>query len=188
MTGAWRRTDEAPRFTRFGLRFDQDWLWFADTRRFGCVIPCPASQIGSRLRAGHGPDGLLDPQDGAGLAARMQTRTAVKAALLDQQRIAGVGNIHACEALWRARVHPQRRAMTLSGTEWDRLARAVTAQLTTAIEQQDQEDLQYVTQGGENPFAMYRRDGEPCPRCNAVIERSMLAGRATWWCPSCQPT
>lgn len=186
MTGAWQR-GEPEKFGRIGLRFGDEALWFRDMRRFGCVVPCPADQLDTRLREGHGPDGLLDPLDGPTLAERFSTRKAIKVALLDQDRIAGVGNIHAVEALWRIGLNPKRPAKDVTADEWSALAGAIHDQLNEAIAAQDGEDFTYITDGGPNVFAVYRHEGDPCPRCSTVVEHATMGGRATFWCPKCQP-
>lgn len=185
MTGAWGLGEE-PRFGRLGMRFDTDWLWFRDMRRFGCVIPCPTPEIPARLTQGHGPDGLLTPPDGPGLAKRFQTRKPIKVALLDQERISGIGNIHAVEALFRIGLDPATPARDLSEDQWSALARALPEQLAQAIALQDGEDFTYITEGGPNVFSVYGREGEACSRCGDEISKTAHAGRATFWCPGCQ--
>lgn len=190
MTGHWvrRPTDEAPpRFARVGLALDDGaTLWFTDARRFGCVAPVAPDALDGVLAEGLGPDGLLEPPDGPGLAARMRCRAPIKVALLDQARLAGLGNIHAVEALWRARIHPSRRADALAADEWAALASAVAAQLREAVETTAAEDIVYLSEGAENPFVVYERAGGSCPRCGGSIARTVQAGRSTYACPGCQ--
>ncbi|MEZ4240020.1 MAG: DNA-formamidopyrimidine glycosylase family protein [Myxococcota bacterium] len=194
MTGHWvrRRTgDEPPPMNRLGLVFGDHVLWYLDTRRFGCVTPLAASEIAGRLRGDTGPDALNEPLDGPGLAERVRCRKAVKVALMEQQRLAGLGNIHASEACHRAKIAPGRRADALSDAEWDRLARAILDQLRFAIAAEDgvgDDGIAYVNLGGPNPFTVYRRTGEVCGTCHRgeILEEEM-GGRATYWCPVCQP-
>lgn len=186
MSGAWGQ-GEPEKYGRLGLQFGDDWLWFRDMRRFGCVVPCPTADLKPRLEKGHGPDGLLAPPDGEKLAANFATAKAIKVALLDQHRIAGVGNIHAVEALWRIGLHPATPSNQLRPDQWSTLASAVRDQLAHAIATQDGEDFTYITEGGPNVFSVYGREGEPCERCAAPIERSVQGGRATFHCPRCQP-
>jgi formamidopyrimidine-DNA glycosylase len=115
----------------------------------------------------------------------------VKAVLLDQRRLAGVGNIYADEALWRARVHPRRAAGSLSVDEVRRLHRAVRYALRRGLELQGSTLRDYVQPDGEgggmqDEFSVYGRGGEPCLRCGTPIERLVVAGRGTWVCPRCQ--
>lgn len=187
MTGGWSRDSEPPRFARLGLRFGDTWSWFRDARRFGCVVPCETADLAAWLAEGHGPDAWLAPPDGPSLAARFRTDRPIKVALLDQDRLAGVGNIHAVEALWSARLSPLRPARALDPEAWARLALAIPAQLEAAITAQAGDELVYLSEGADNPFSVYDREGLPCPRCGAAIARCVQAGRATFWCPVCQP-
>jgi formamidopyrimidine-DNA glycosylase len=117
------------------------------------------------------------------LAAILYGRRApVKAVLLDQRRVAGVGNIYADEALWRAGIDPHRPAGTLDPTEVRRLHRTVRAALRRGVELQGSTLRDYVTPDGESgemqaEFKVYGRAGEPCPRCRTPIERSVIGGR-----------
>ncbi len=182
-----RRTDDVvPRFGRLGLHIGDRWIWLDDSRRFGCVVPVSPSELPQLLAAGIGPDALLDPLDGPGLGAVLRSRRPIKVALMDQTKIAGIGNIHAVEALFRARIAPQLRAVDLDAAAWDRLARVLPAQLRQAVADTDGDEVDYVTAGGPNPFAVYNRAGEPCLRCEATVEQTRQAGRATFWCPRCQ--
>lgn len=183
MTGSWVRQIDPPPHARLGFEADA-WFWFVDPRRFGCVVPVAGDALGAHLSEGLGPDALCAPLDAAGLAAAFGRRGPIKPALLDQARLAGLGNIHATEALWTARIAPHRSGATLSAASWDALARAIPAQLEGAIE--DTDALVYVNLGGDNPFRVYGREGAPCPRCKAPIIRTILGGRATFLCPTCQ--
>lgn len=113
------------------------------------------------------------------------SRRAVKIFLMDQHRIAGIGNIQAAESLFRARIHPARPALELSRIEAGRLARSIRKSLATEIKQ-SRGELRYLQDGGGNHFLVYGRAGEPCPRCRGTIERFMQAGRSSYYCPSCQ--
>jgi formamidopyrimidine-DNA glycosylase len=127
------------------------------------------------------------------LAARLAGRRApIKAALLDQRTVAGVGNIYADEALWRARLHPLRPAGGLDSREVQRLRDTVRAALEIGIARQGATLRDYRqpsgAQGGmQHEFKVYGRDGEPCDRCGTPIEKIRIAGRGTWYCPACQP-
>jgi formamidopyrimidine-DNA glycosylase len=186
MTGRFERTDTPPRHGRIGLRTDEGWVWFADTRRFGCLAPLESLE---RLGDGLGPDALDACPDGDELAAALPGRRAIKVALLDQARLAGLGNIHAVEALWRAGIDPACPCDRLDGADHQRLARAIRAQLEEAVAGIDATagDFTYVTEGGDNPFAVYGREGSDCRSCGRPILRRMQGGRSTFWCPGCQP-
>ncbi len=117
--------------------------------------------------------------------------TPVKALLLDQRRIAGIGNIYACEALWEARIRPSLPSRRLTKPAICRLRRAIVDILQRAIEMRGTSVEDYVDadglQGGfQNDLSVYGRDGRPCPRCGASIVRTVLAQRGTWWCRRCQ--
>jgi formamidopyrimidine-DNA glycosylase len=119
-------------------------------------------------------------------------RAPVKAALLDQRAAAGVGNIYADEALWRARIHPLRPAGSLEPGEIARLRRAIRAALEMGIARQgatlrDYRDPQGAPGRMQHEFRVYGRVGEPCDRCGTPIEKIRAGGRGTWFCPQCQP-
>jgi formamidopyrimidine-DNA glycosylase len=191
MTGKWvhRPTGEAPRHARLGLDLDEgSTVWFVDTRRFGCVTPVAPTALRRSLAAGLGPDALEEPPDALGLQERLSGRRAIKVALLDQGRLAGLGNIHATEVLWRARVHPGARADCLDESAWSRLAEIIPAHLARVVAGHQSDDIRYVQEpGADNPFAAYGRAGQPCPRCGAGLGRFVLGGRASFFCPTCQP-
>lgn len=191
MTGRWVRrsaTSRPPRHGRLGLVMSSgETLWFVDTRRFGWVVPIAVSALESALRRAHGPDALLEAPTGEQLAARCATRSPIKTALLDQTRLAGLGNIHVVDALWRARIHPMRPSRELTTTQWERLATAIPQQLANALAYTTSEEVVYISDGGgENPFEVYGREGEPCFACGALIVQQRLSGRSTYWCPTCQ--
>lgn len=195
MTGRWvrRSTAEAgpPRHARLGLAAGGRWHWFVDARRFGCVVPMAPTELRSALERGLGPD-ALEPLGGSELAARVcrgRGRAAVKVALMDQSRLAGLGNIHVVEVLFQSGVHPARPVGELSASEWERLAELIPRHLRAALaEQPGDGDVAYLTEGEiDNPFAVYARAGQPCPHCGEEIERARQSGRSTFWCPGCQP-
>jgi formamidopyrimidine-DNA glycosylase len=118
-------------------------------------------------------------------------RAPIKAALLDQRAAAGVGNIYADEALWRARIHPLRPAGSLAADEIARLRKAIRAALEMGIARQgatlrDYRDPQGRRGRMQEEFKVYGRAGEPCPRCGTPIEKTRGGGRGTWYCPQCQ--
>src|ERR671937_121530 len=118
-------------------------------------------------------------------------RAPIKTVLLDQRRVAGVGNIYADEALWRARIHPLRPAGELDAKEVAALHRGIRAALNAGIVRQGATLSNYRTPDGsrgrmQEEFRVYGRAGEPCDRCGSPIEKIRAAGRGTWYCPSCQ--
>ena len=177
------------------LRFDLDdgrQLRFRDPRRFGSaeLFPDEAAVL-THLAERLGPEpGDLDPA--AFRAALRRTVRTLKAVLLDQTVVAGVGNIYADEALHRSGLHPQRRGTTVTAAEADRLREAVTAVIAHAIEHRGSTIRDYVGGAGQrggyqDEFRVYGRTGEPCPGCAAAIEVVRVAGRSSHYCPRCQP-
>ncbi|HEX2141143.1 MAG TPA: bifunctional DNA-formamidopyrimidine glycosylase/DNA-(apurinic or apyrimidinic site) lyase [Candidatus Limnocylindria bacterium] len=141
----------------------------------------------------HGPEPLASGFSAARFAERLRGRSArLKSLLLDQSFVAGVGNIYADEALWRARLHPLRRADTLTPAEVRRLHRAVRAVLRQGIENRGASFSDYVdtdAEPGDNAerLYVYRRTGQPCLRCGTPIQRIVVGQRSTHFCPRCQP-
>jgi formamidopyrimidine-DNA glycosylase len=166
---------------------------YRDVRRFGTWELLDPAHLRPYLAARLGPEPLAPSFTAARLARILERRRApIKAVLLDQRRIAGIGNIYADEALWRARIHPRRPAGELNALEVARLHRAIRAALRQGVELQGSTLRDYVTPDGDDggmqhEFHVYGRLGEPCDRCGRPIERIVVAGRGTWLCPRCQP-
>ena len=166
-------------------------LRFNDPRRFGLIDYAAEDALPRHaLFRGLGPE-PLDPEfDGAALAARLKgKRTPIKAALLDQRVVAGLGNIYACESLYRAGLSPKRLARTVQGERAERLARAIKQVLEHAIASGGSSLRDYVQASGElgnfqRHFAVYDREGERCPGCDcrARIRRMVQGGRSTFYC------
>jgi formamidopyrimidine-DNA glycosylase len=165
---------------------------YRDVRRFGTWELLDEDHLQAYLDARLGPEPLAASFTATGLASLAAGRTApVKAFLLDQRRVAGVGNIYADEALWRARIHPLRPAGQLDATAVAQLHRALRAVLRKGIERQGSTLRDYLMPDGDggamqDEFHVYGRLGEPCDRCGRPIERIVVAGRGTWFCPHCQ--
>jgi formamidopyrimidine-DNA glycosylase len=194
MTGKWvrRPAGQVEPYSRGRLRLaDGTVLHYRDPRLFGRIKPGPADALLllREVRA-LGPDPLLEAVDGARLADIFgRSRRPLKVALLDQRRLAGLGNIHAAEALWRAKLSPLRPASSLVGAEWSRLATAIRTVIRFALRKEGGgDDIAYVEEpGAPNPFRVYGRAGKPCPRCQSTIRSVRQAGRTTYFCPRCQP-
>ncbi|MSO57604.1 MAG: bifunctional DNA-formamidopyrimidine glycosylase/DNA-(apurinic or apyrimidinic site) lyase [Thermoleophilia bacterium] len=166
---------------------------YRDVRRFGTwELLEPGDEAGyvaDRL----GPEPLAGTFTARRLGERLAgSRAPLKSVLLDQRRVAGAGNIYVDEALWRSGLHPRRPAGGLNVDELDRLHRSLRAVLRRALALQGSTLRDYAAPDGEagsmqDEFRVYGRAGEPCVRCRAPIERIVVGGRGTWFCPVCQP-
>ena len=181
-------------------------LRYRDPRKFGRIGLWEGGGLRRRRRvaerrapyrvgdvfARHGPEPLLRSFSAARLADRLRGRRArLKTLLLDQSFIAGVGNIYADEALWRARLHPLRGADTLTLDEVRRLHRAVRGALREGLANRGTSFSDYVGVDGEpganaERLRVYQRTGEPCLRCGTPIQRIVVGQRSTHFCPRCQ--
>lgn len=182
---------ERPRFSRVRLRLDDGAvLHFSDMRLFGRLRVVPGARFDEVPEvATLGPDPLEHGIDAARLHAGLaRSRLAVKVRILDQALLPGVGNIQASEALFRARIDPRRASVTLSRREAGALAAAVLASVRESIAREEGPEITYVEEpGAENPFRVYAREGERCPRCRrGRIARVVQAQRSTFFCPRCQ--
>ncbi len=120
------------------------------------------------------------------------TRRPIKVLLLDQKKIAGIGNIYACDALNLARINPQRKAESLKPKEIEDLLKAIKKVLKAGIKYRGASDQYYLDALGhkghyQEHFLVYARTGKPCRNCNGKIIKVKLAGRGTYFCPACQP-
>ena len=172
---------------------------FCDPRRFGLVDLCREDDLAShRLLADLGPEPLGNEFNGPRLAAALAGRnTPIKAALLDQKTVAGLGNIYICEALFQAGLSPRRKAATVQGRRAERLAAAIRDVLGRAIDAGGSSLRDYVQPTGElgyfqQRWAVYGREGEACPGCTCDIGqtggigRIVQSNRSTFFCPRFQ--
>jgi formamidopyrimidine-DNA glycosylase len=165
-------------------------MFFIDPRKFGKfqLVEDTSNKVLEKL----GPEPLSDAFTSAVLAAQLSGRKIpVKAALVDQGVVAGIGNMYADEVLFEARIHPLRAADSLSGDEIKRLHRAIRHVLKEAIENKGASIANYFRPGGEHgtahkEFKVAHRRGEDCPVCGGPIERIVVRQRGTYFCPSCQ--
>jgi formamidopyrimidine-DNA glycosylase len=178
------------------IETDEGWqVRFNDARRFGLMLLVENSAVPQhKLFKGLGPEPLDDTFDGAELARRLKGRkTPIKAALLDQKTLVGVGNIYACEALFLSGISPKRSAHTIQGERADRLVAAIKQVLLRSIDDGGSTLRDHVQPGGElgyfqTRFKVYDRAGAPCATrdCGKVVKRLVQAGRSTFYCARCQ--
>jgi formamidopyrimidine-DNA glycosylase len=196
MTGSLRHyasgLDEDPH-RRAVVRLDNaSDVGYRDVRRFGTWLLLEPGELEPYLAAKVGEEPLDAAFTAARLGARIAKRRApIKAALLDQRTLAGLGNIYVDEALWRARIHPLRPAESIDRNELRRLHHAIRTALEHGIARQGSTLRDYRLPDGEsgamqNEFKVYGRAGEPCDRCGTPIAKSRVGGRGTWFCPTCQ--
>jgi len=193
MTGKWVREEAGgspPRHSRARLRLsDGRVLHYEDLRLFGRLRLVPGARFEEvKELLALGPDPIEQGIDPGRLGAALErTRLPVKVKLLDQRLLPGVGNIHAGEACFRARIDPRRAGRTLSAAEVRALARSVLASFNMTLAAERGPRIAYVEEGGRNPFKVYGREGERCPRCRrGRIRRLVQSGRSTFYCPRCQ--
>lgn len=193
MSGSWR-IDHSKLEKHDHLLLETDEgkrLALNDPRRFGSVDLVPTGELEDwpAFKA-LGPEPFeLDPRD---LHKCLRGRTAaIKLLLGDQRIVAGLGNIYVCEALYRSRIHPRRAAGSVSLERLKRLAGAIREVLDEAIEAGGSSLKDFVSPDGElgyfsKSFAVYDREGQPCPSCGRAVRRFVQCGRSTFYCPRCQ--
>jgi formamidopyrimidine-DNA glycosylase len=180
---------------RFGFADDGLELRFVDQRTFGGIALAELHRDGIPDPVGHiAPDPLEEAWDEAAVVTRMKSRnTAVKRALLDQSLVSGVGNIYADEALWRASIHGERLASSLTRPALSRLLRHARQVMIEALgEGGTSFDALYVNVNGASGYFdrslnAYGQEGRPCRRCGAAIRREPFMNRSSFSCPRCQP-
>jgi formamidopyrimidine-DNA glycosylase len=173
------------------FEFKNGVLGFADGRHFGRVLvyeskeKCPAlARLGvDAISPGFTPARFIEMLD--------TSRRPLKEFLLDQSRVAGVGNIYSCESLWHAKLDPRRRANSVKAAEARRLHKAIVSVLARALEcclhpEPDFRDANWWFQGLEKVLRAYDREGKPCRRCGNEIKRIAQGGRSTYFCAHCQ--
>lgn len=183
------------RSTRVTITFeDGSALYFNDQRKFGWMRLMPTAEVVNLdFFKKVGPEPLSADFTWQQLRDRLQRRknTSIKAALLDQSVVAGIGNIYADESLWGAKIHPATLVRDVPAAKYRLLYDEMTSVLRTAIAKGGSTDKNYVNAEGKKgsylDFArVFRREGEACPRCGTTIEKSRVAGRGTHTCPRCQ--
>jgi len=167
---------------------------YRDVRRFGTWLLLEPGELEPYLERRLGAEPFSTAFTPKRFAARLANRRApIKAALLDQRTLAGMGNIYVDEALWRARIHPLTPAGELAPDQIRRLRAAVRRALEAGIARQGASLRDYAKPDGgrgrmQDEFKVYGRGGEACDRCGTPIEKTRVAGRGTWYCPHCQPS
>lgn len=194
MTGKWLfRPDGSMRAAHAHavVAFGDDTVHYEDARRFGWLALHAADDPPADA-AHYGMDALDPGFDADHLAALLRSsRTPLKAFMLDQTKVAGLGNIYACEALWRAGLSPRRLARNTPKGKVEPLRDAMVAVLEDSLAAGGTSFNDYVDSiGREGSFlfdvAVFRRAGEPCPRCRSAVRRIVQSGRTTFYCPGCQ--
>jgi len=177
-------------YTHVALRFtDGSRLCFSEMRQFGRMRLVEADEPWD---AALGVEPLESSFTARAFIGMLSGRSgAIKVFLLDQRRIAGIGNIYACEALWEARIRPDKPAGSLTKPAIRRLHAAIVDVLTRATDLRgtsvdDYVDAEGLRGGFQNRLSVYGREGQKCPRCGSLIVRTVLGQRGTWWCRRCQ--
>lgn len=173
---------------------DGSHLYFNDQRKFGWVRLLPTAEVPNiDFFKKVGPEPLAADFTAKAFRERLERRpnTTIKAALLDQTVIAGVGNIYADEGLWGAKIHPAAAVKNVSIAKLNKLFTALQEVLRLSIEKGGSSDKNYVNaEGGKGSYlafaSVFRREGKPCPRCGTEIIKTRVAGRGTHTCPRCQ--
>jgi formamidopyrimidine-DNA glycosylase len=196
MTGSLEHpaTDGTDPYRRARITLDDgSYIAYRDVRRFGTWLLLEPGELDEYLDARIGGEPFDAAFTTAALGRALAGRTApIKAAVLDQKAVAGVGNIYADEALWRARIHPLRPAGELERAQLSELRKAIRKTLELGIARQGATLRDFRDSRGRRgrmqlEFRVYGREGEPCDRCGTPIAKIRAAGRGTWYCPSCQP-
>ncbi len=167
-------------------------LLYSDPRTFGGSAVVPAGDY-SALKglASMGPEPLERSFTPKALERAMNTPARIKSALMDQRRVAGIGNIYADEILHRAGIHPARPADSLDEEELRRLHSSIKRVLREAIDKRGSSVSDYVDSSGQpgsfqHSHRVYRREGRPCPSCGETVRKAVIGGRSAHWCPRCQ--
>jgi formamidopyrimidine-DNA glycosylase len=193
--GAPRLYESEPdsRFLRAVLELDDgSELWFTDARRFGHAVVLSGDELGPYLEARLGVEPLGGELTGEGLLRLAEGRTApLKSFLLDQRRVAGIGNIYADEALWRAELHPLSPAGSMREEHAEALVEGIVEALQAGLANggssiDDYRDARGEMGSMQDEFLVHSREGQECGRCGGVIRRIVVGGRSTYFCPDCQ--
>ena len=182
-----------PRFLRARFELDDGGeLWFTDARRFGHAVVLDGDELGDYLDARLGIEPLAGELTGEHLAHIAAGRTApLKSFLLNQKGVAGIGNIYADEALWRAELHPLSPAGSMRAEHCEALVDGIVEALEAGLANggssiDDYRDARGEMGSMQEEFLVHTREGEDCFRCGGTIRRIVVGGRSTYFCPDCQ--
>ena len=185
--------DADDRFLRAAFELDDGTeLWFTDARRFGHAVVLGGAELGDYLTARLGVEPLAGELTGEGLAHLATGRTApLKSFLLDQRRVAGIGNIYADEALHRAELHPLSPAGSMRPEHCEALVEGIVDALEAGLANggssiDDYRDARGERGSMQDEFLVHTREGQECERCGGTIRRIVVGGRSTYFCPNCQ--
>lgn len=193
--GAPRRYESHPEARHLRARFvldDGSELWFTDARRFGHGHLLAADEVEPYFGARLGPEPLSDELTAEAIAERaVERRAPLKSFLLNQAVIAGIGNIYADEALFRAELHPLSQAGSMKLEHCEALREGIVAALEAGLENGGASIDDYRNVMGErgsmqDEFLVHTREGQECLRCGGEIQRVVIGGRSTYFCPGCQ--
>jgi len=188
-----KQKDPEDKFTYVIFKLDDGReLRFADFRKFGYVKLIENSEQLSEIKSKYGPEPLTNEFTFDALKKVLsKTSRAVKTVIMDQEKIAGVGNIYADEALWYAKIHPETLASSLKDQQTEALYQGIIKAIEEGITDRGTSVDDYLDiYGREGAHAknlkVFRRDGKPCPRCKTIIKKIRVGGRGTHFCPTCQ--
>jgi len=183
-------SDSTPDFARAAFTFEGGAsVALVDRRRLGELRVLAAPEVEPWLATRLGPEPWPERRDGAWWAARMGgSRSAIKVALMDQRRVAGLGNIAGSEVCFRAGLDPRTPARRLGPKHWRAVDAGARGWIEDTLAAEQGPEIVYVEEGAHapNPFAVYGREGEPCPRCGEGLKRIVQSGRSTFFCGGCQ--
>ena len=192
MTGKWLPmplAEARARHIRMVMHFHGVSIAFIDARKFGYIDKCTKQQwLAQLLSKRVGPDVFAEGLTPEVFYAKVcRGRVAIKVALLDQKRVAGVGNIYACEALFLAKIDPFLPAGLCSLPQSENLLAALRKVMIASLERESGDEIYYLTDGNPvNPFMVYGRSDQPCIDCAGTVVKKAHGGRSTFYCEACQ--
>lgn len=188
-----KETDPIGKYTYVTFHFDNGKvIWFNEFRKFGYVLYIRDEGSLDTLLKSYGPEPLT-PQFSVEVFQKMLKKTTrpIKVVIMDQKKLAGVGNIYADEALWYSKIHPETKANKLTSKEVTDLFKNINFVISQGIEDRGTSVDTYLdglgNKGGHDKnLQVFRKNGQPCPSCGTIIKKSRVGGRGTHYCPNCQ--